>query len=102
MLRNGEVIRSVQMDRALASEGRVSGSNPVGCAITCKSRIINDLRGTAIPRCYPNSPDGHIVGAVRQTNMVPENSLAKTWGDSAVHVADGAAIGIFNLVEKLR
>jgi hypothetical protein len=46
--------------------------------------------------------DGHTVGSLRQTNKVPAGSLGKTWGDTAIHIANAAAGGIFDLVKSLR
>jgi hypothetical protein len=48
------------------------------------------------------SPDGAILGAVRQSNDIPAGSLDKGWGGSAIDAAEAAATGIFDLIQKFR
>jgi hypothetical protein len=48
------------------------------------------------------SPDGRVLGTIKQANDVPAGSLSGGWGDNADQAAQAAAIGIFNLVKKLR
>jgi hypothetical protein len=48
------------------------------------------------------SPDGRVLGTIKQANDVPAGSLDKGWGDNAVQAAQAAAVGIANLVKKLR
>jgi hypothetical protein len=48
------------------------------------------------------SPDGRVLGTIKQANNVPAGSLDGGWGDNADQAAQAAAIGIFNLVKKLR
>jgi hypothetical protein len=46
--------------------------------------------------------DGNVVTSLRQANMVPAGSLAKSWGDTALYISDAAARGVFDLVGNLR
>jgi hypothetical protein len=48
------------------------------------------------------APDGRVLGTIKQANDVPKGSLDKGWGEGADQAAQAAAIGIFNLVKKLR
>jgi hypothetical protein len=48
------------------------------------------------------SPDGRVIGTIKQANAVPAGSLDRGWGDNADQAAEAAAVGIFNLVKKLR
>jgi hypothetical protein len=48
------------------------------------------------------APDGRVLGTIRQANDVPKGSLDQGWGEGANQAAQAAAIGIFNLVKKLR
>jgi hypothetical protein len=48
------------------------------------------------------APDGAVLGTVEQANDVPAGSLDSGWGDAAHHAAQAAAMGIFDLVDKLR
>ncbi len=46
------------------------------------------------------TPDGKVLGTVRQANNVPTGSLNKGWGKNATYVSQAAAQGIFKLVKK--
>jgi len=48
------------------------------------------------------TPDGKILGTVRQANNVPAGSLDKGWGKSATYVSQAAAQGIFKLVKSVK
>jgi hypothetical protein len=45
-------------------------------------------------------PDGREIGDVRQENAVPAGSLDRTWGNTALLVAEAAYDGIVTLYEK--
>lgn len=45
-------------------------------------------------------PDGKEIGQVQQQNDLPAEMLEKAWGEIAVAVADSAAEGIVDLVER--
>jgi len=48
------------------------------------------------------TPDGKVLGTVRQANNVPAGSLNQTWGKAATYVSQAAAEGIFKLVNKVQ
>lgn len=48
------------------------------------------------------SPDGKVLGVIKQANDVAAGSLDAGWGKTADYVAQAGAEGIFNLVKKLR
>ena len=48
------------------------------------------------------TPDGRVLGTVRQRNTVPAGALAEGFGAAAADVAAGAAEGLFRLVARLR
>lgn len=48
------------------------------------------------------SPDGKVLGTVKQANDVSAGSLDRAWNDAAVAAAEGGAIGIFDLIKKFR
>jgi len=48
------------------------------------------------------TPDGNVLGTVRQANNVPAGSLNKGWGKNATYVSQAAAQGIFKLVKKVQ
>jgi hypothetical protein len=48
------------------------------------------------------TPDGKVLGDIKQSNAVPAGSLDKSWGEGATYVAEAAATGIFELIGKYR
>jgi hypothetical protein len=48
------------------------------------------------------TPDGKNLGEVKQSNDVPAGSLDQGWGENAQFAAEGAAEGVFKLIEKFR
>jgi hypothetical protein len=49
-----------------------------------------------------STPEGRVLGTVRQANEVAAGSLDNGWGDLAKPVAQSAADGLFDLVDDLR
>ena len=49
-----------------------------------------------------STPAGKNLGNVKQDNAVPNGSLNAGWGENAGFAAQGAAEGIFKLIEKFR
>ncbi len=49
-----------------------------------------------------STPAGKNLGNVKQDNAVPDGSLNVGWGENAGFAAQGAAEGIFKLIEKYR
>lgn len=45
-------------------------------------------------------PDGAEVGKIEQADEIPDGALEPRWGDAALIVADGAAIGIVDLLQR--
>jgi hypothetical protein len=48
------------------------------------------------------TPDGKVLGNVRQSNDVPAGSLDGAWGESAGFATEAAATGIYELINKYR
>jgi hypothetical protein len=48
------------------------------------------------------SPDGKVLGTIKQANNVSAGSLDQAWNDAALAAAEGGAIGIFDLIKKFR
>ncbi|MDE2445236.1 MAG: hypothetical protein KGO94_03595 [Alphaproteobacteria bacterium] len=48
------------------------------------------------------TPQGKTLGDIKQDNAVPDGALASGWGENAGFAAQGAADGIFKLIEKYR
>ena len=49
-----------------------------------------------------STPAGKNLGDIKQDNAVPDGSLSAGWGENAGFAAQGAAEGIFKLIEKFR
>lgn len=49
-----------------------------------------------------SSPDGKLLGTIKQANNVPAGSLDGAWGKTADYAAQAGAEGIFKLVQKYR
>ena len=49
-----------------------------------------------------STPDGKVLGTIRQANNVPAGSLNRGWGKSATYVSQAAAEGIFKLVKSVQ
>lgn len=49
-----------------------------------------------------SAPNGKILGTISQSNLVPAGSIDLGFGDAAIQVAEAAALGIFDVVKKLR
>ena len=49
-----------------------------------------------------STPQGANLGDIKQDNAVPDGSLNAGWGENAGYAAQGAAEGIFKLIEKYR
>jgi len=48
------------------------------------------------------TPDGKVLGTIKQANDVPAGSLDRGWGKAAIYVSQAAAEGIFKLVNKVQ
>jgi hypothetical protein len=91
---------------ALASAGWPVLNGPRDGALTIDGEVSfearkGDTQKVAIAWTV-TSPDGRTLGVVKQANDVPAGSLDSNWGETAGYAAQAAAIGIFDLVERLR
>jgi hypothetical protein len=48
------------------------------------------------------TPDGKVLGDVKQSNSVPKGSLDAGWGENAGYATEAAATGIYELINKYR
>jgi hypothetical protein len=48
------------------------------------------------------TPDGKVLGDVKQSNSVPKGSLDAGWGENAGFATEAAATGIYELINKYR
>ncbi len=75
-------------------------------ALSIQGRVVLDpaLNGQQIVHLVwvVASPKGANLGDIKQNNPVPAGSLDKGWGENAGFAAQGAASGIFKLIERFR
>ncbi len=47
-------------------------------------------------------PNGQVLGTIRQANQVPKGAIDKGFGENADYAAQGAASGIFDLIDQVK
>jgi hypothetical protein len=86
----GWKVRSGPAKDALTIKGTIQIGQPVGATQEVKLSWL------------VSKPDGKVLGTINQANKVPTGSLDGGWGPNARAVAEAAASGIFELIEKFR
>jgi hypothetical protein len=80
--------------------------SPRGDALTVTGRVSIAApqagRQAVVLAWNVRAPSGRDLGTVRQSNAVSAGSLANGWAETAAPVAEAAALGLFDLVGKLR
>ena len=94
------------MRRTLAAAGWPVVSKPQANAITISgsvdvSKPSGDQQNVSV-RWVVKTPGGSKLGDVKQANLVPAGTLDAKWGDAAFAVAEGAASGIFDIVQRFQ
>lgn len=94
------------MRKVLADAGWEVLSKPRKDALSIQGRVATDppLAGRQMVHLQwlVSTPAGKNLGDVKQDNAVPDGSLNAGWGENAGYAAQGAAEGIFKLIEKFR
>jgi hypothetical protein len=94
------------MRKVLADAGWDVLSKPRKDALSVQGRVATDppLAGRQMVHLQwlVSTPSGKNLGDVKQDNAVPYGSLNAGWGENAGYAAQGAAEGIFKLIEKFR
>jgi hypothetical protein len=87
---------------ALGHAGLAVGEHEARFQLSCKVAVAPPEGGQQLVtvRWILARPAGKEVGEVNQQNKVPAGSLDGAWGDVAYAVADAAAPGIAQLIEK--
>ncbi len=57
---------------------------------------------TVALRWEVKTPDGKVLGDIKQSNSVPNGSLDAGWGENAGFATEAAATGIYELINKYR
>lgn len=101
---NGQLTSA--MRKTLSEAGWPVVSKPQADALTIEGRVkLSDKDGetqTVSLRWLVKTPDGKVLGDVKQANDVPAGSLDAGWGGAATAVAEAAATGIFDVVKRYR
>ena len=101
---NGEVALAQAMAKALERHGAALAAEPDGRAYLV-------LGSVAVSAAEPGAqhveviwevlrPDGVRLGIVSQNNTVPEGALDGAWGPLAAAIAQGAAAGVIDLLDR--
>jgi hypothetical protein len=101
---------TLAMRKVLGDAGWPVVKTPAKTALTIKGQVkLSPARETADGSVQTATlqwvvltPDGKVLGDVKQSNDVPAGSLDKGWGENAQFAAEGAAEGIFKLIERFR
>lgn len=101
---NGQLTSA--MRKTLSEAGWPVVSKPQADALTIEGhvKLADKDAGTQSVslRWLVKSPDGKVLGDVKQVNDVPAGSLDEGWGGAATAVAEAAATGIFDVVKRYR
>ena len=103
--RAGDAELTAAMRRTLADAGWPVVTKPQADALTIVGRVKVAGEGAeqqVSVRWEVSSPDGKMLGDVKQANRVPAGALDRGWGDAAFAVAEGAAMGIFDIVKRIQ
>lgn len=102
---SGDAELTAAMRRTLAEAGWPVVSKPQPDALTIVGRVkvagAGQEQSVAV-NWEVKSPDGKTLGNINQANRVPAGALDRGWGDAAFAVAEGAAMGIFDLVKRIQ
>jgi hypothetical protein len=97
---------TVAMRKVLADAGWDVVEKPRKDALSIQGRVATDppLAGRQMVHLQwlVSTPSGKNLGDVKQDNAVPDGSLNAGWGENAGYAAQGAAQGIFKLIENFR
>lgn len=102
----GNTELTVAMRKVLTEAGWEVLPKPRKDALSIQGRVAVDpaLAGKQMVHLQwlVSTPAGKNLGDVKQDNAVPDGSLNAGWGENAGFAAQGAAEGIFKLIEKFR
>lgn len=102
----GDAELTAAMRKTLAAAGWPVVTKRAPDALTIVGRVKVAARGAANQsvsvRWEVQSPDGKTLGDVKQANDVPNGTLDRGWGPAAFAVAEAAAGGIFDIVNRFQ
>lgn len=102
----GDAQLTAAMRKILSEAGWPVVSKPQPDALTIEGQVkltAKDAATQAVAlRWLVKTPDGKLLGDVKQANEVPKGALDEGWGSAATVVAEAAATGIFDVVKRYR
>ncbi len=102
----GDAELTAAMRKTLSSAGWPVVSKPQADALTIQGRVklANKSGGkqAVAVNWEVKTPDGKMLGDVKQANEIPAGALDGGWGDAALSVTEAAAPGIFDVVKRYR
>lgn len=102
----GDAELTAAMRRTLADAGWPVVTRRQPDALTIVGRVkvagLGGAQQSVSVRWEVQSPDGKTLGDVKQANQVPAGSLDRGWGQAAFAVAEAAATGIFDIVNRFQ
>jgi hypothetical protein len=103
---NGDSELTEAMRRTLKTAGWPVVSAPRPDALTINGMVKVDKPFGSSQRVSldwtVSAPNGKILGVISQSNLVPAGSIDGGFGAAAIQVTEAAALGIFDVVKKLR
>ena len=102
----GDAELTAALRKTLIDAGWPVVTKPQPDALTIIGRVKVASKGEASQsvsvRWEVQSPDGKTLGDVKQANDVPRGALDGGWGPAAFAVAEAAATGIFDIVNRFQ
>lgn len=102
----GDAQLTAALRKTLSEAGWPVVSKPQADALTIEGHVKlsnKDARTQSVAlRWLVKTPDGKVLGDVKQANDVPSGALDGGWGPAATAVAEAAATGIFDVVKRYR
>ncbi|MFM8747753.1 MAG: hypothetical protein ACKOED_13970 [Aestuariivirga sp.] len=102
----GDAELTTVVRKVLSEAGWPVVSKPQHDALTVEGRVKLSKKDaeteTVSIRWLVKTPDGKLLGDVKQSNDLPKGALDQGWGPAARAVAEAAATGIFDVVKNYR
>lgn len=103
---NGDTELTNAMRKTLKTAGWPVVNTPRADALTINGKVKVDQPFGSSQRVSldwtVSAPNGKVLGVISQSNLVPAGSVDLGFGDAAIQVVEAAALGIFDVVKKLR
>ena len=100
----GDAELTAAMRKTLSAAGWPVVSKPQPDALTVIGRVKLAAKGadsqSVTVTWVVESPDGKMLGDVKQANDVPKGALDQGWGPAAMAVAEAAGPGIYDIVKR--